>query len=123
MKKALVVDDDKFIRDQLEKLINELGHEIVIAKDGREALAAAKKGGISVLITDVYMENMDGDLLVEKVKEFDDKLPVIVMTGDESMDLERKLRSKDVLAYFVKPIEFKMMKKVLVSLMGKVETA
>lgn len=58
--KVLAVDDDVVCRLALQAMITSLGHECIVAANGREAWQALETGGIDVLISDRQMPDMDG---------------------------------------------------------------
>ncbi|MFP4466156.1 MAG: response regulator [Candidatus Goldiibacteriota bacterium] len=112
-KKILIADDDKFIRNQFEALIAELGYEPVTVNSAVKALAGIKDENIVVVITDVYMEGMKGDELLARIKEEKEEMPVLVITGDDSIETERFIREIGAFAYFVKPLEKEMIKRTI----------
>ena len=112
-KKILIGDDDKFIRNMLSKALIQDGYDVQAVKTGREAFEYASNNRIDALITDIYMENMDGRELVEMMKRLSPDVPVIVMTGDQRVELERVMRELGVFAFFSKPIEVEILKRTL----------
>lgn len=109
----LIADDDKFIRDRLSVLFQKEGYEVRAAKSGAEAVAAVEAGGINIAIIDYHMEDRTGDEVAEEIRKKAPEVPVIMMTGDESIELERHVREKGVFAYFMKPLELEMLKKIV----------
>ncbi len=109
----LVADDDKFIRDRLSVLFQKEGYSVKTAKSGAEAMAAVEEGGIDIAIIDYHMEDRTGGEVAEDIKKKAPEVPVIMMTGDESIELERHVREKGVFAYFMKPLELEMLKKIV----------
>ena len=81
--KILVVDDDKTVTDYVQMELEDCckDMEIICRNSGYEALSLIMQGDISLLLTDIAMPDMDGYELYSRVKEYDDKLPVIMMTG------------------------------------------
>jgi adenylate cyclase len=60
MAKILAVDDDKSIVNLLQMLLASKGHEVIVAMDGKEGLAAAKREKPDLIVLDVMMPEMDG---------------------------------------------------------------
>lgn len=81
MSLILVVDDHYPMRVALEELLKQMGHEVIGAKDGKEALALQRKQPADVLLTDIFMPEMDGYEVIQKFKELFPTVPVIAMTG------------------------------------------
>ena len=81
--KILVVDDEKAVTDyvkmELEDCCKEV--EIICKNSGYEALNLIMQGGVSLLLTDIAMPDMDGYELYSRAKDYNDELPIIMMTG------------------------------------------
>jgi two-component system, chemotaxis family, chemotaxis protein CheV len=75
--KVMIVDDSMVARSQIKKVLEEIGIEVVVAKDGSEALknllAWAEEGTVSdwlaMVISDIEMPKMDGYALVTAIRE------------------------------------------------------
>lgn len=79
--KILIVDDEPFVRDLLEKVLRRSGHEVVAIATADEALAALEAGRFDLVLTDVVMPGMDGFDLLRRVKNSHPNIKVIVLTG------------------------------------------
>jgi DNA-binding NtrC family response regulator len=81
--KILVVDDEipmtEFLKIELEDCCPYL--EVIPANSGYEALKRIMQGDIKLVITDIAMPDMDGYELYQRTRDYDDKIPVIMMTG------------------------------------------
>ncbi len=78
---VLVVDDERFVRDLLEKVLRRRGHAVTVAADAAEALRLVGEQRFDVMLTDVVMPGMDGFELLRRVKGLAPALKVIVLTG------------------------------------------
>jgi signal transduction histidine kinase len=80
---VLVVDDERTVRELTARMIERLGHRVLTAADGVEALerAAAHDGPLHVLLTDVVMPRMGGRELAQALRERRPELRVIFSTG------------------------------------------
>ncbi len=67
--KILIVEDDYVSRNVLEKTLQKAGYETIAAEDGLEALEVYHRTGISLIISDWMMPNMDGVTLCKKIRE------------------------------------------------------
>lgn len=79
----LIVDDNGVNRDILQRLLEPLGHTITTASNGREALNAAQRGGIDLILLDIVMPEMDGFTVLMELKS-DPQLrhvPVIMISA------------------------------------------
>ena len=81
-KTILLVEDDDLIRGSVRAAL-EGEYEVLTAKDGVEGLNRfdRHRDKIQLVITDLIMPRLGGDLLVEMVRRTDAALPVVVMTG------------------------------------------
>jgi signal transduction histidine kinase/CheY-like chemotaxis protein len=80
--RILLVEDLDVVRDAIERLLRDEGHQVVTAGDGEHALAAVRGGAeIDVVLSDVVMPRMGGVALARALAEERPKLPVILMSG------------------------------------------
>jgi two-component system, sensor histidine kinase SagS len=81
--KILIVDDDKSVTEYMQMELEDCCKDMDIGtcNSGYEALSLIMHGDISLLITDIAMPDMDGYELYSRAKEYNDKLPIIMMTG------------------------------------------
>src|SRR5262245_12193389 len=82
MQKAnlLVVDDEPAARTPLVELLKAEGYAVETAGDGFKALGRVASFAPDLVLTDFNMPGMDGIELLEKLKEHDPELPVVLMT-------------------------------------------
>jgi two-component system, NtrC family, response regulator AtoC len=83
--KALVADDDAPVRSMLSKLLTRSGHEVFEARDGLEAIAALGGRPIDLVITDLNMPRADGLQVLRYTREKHPKIPVLILTGENSI--------------------------------------
>lgn len=82
MPTILLVDDDALTALGSADLIEDLGHAVVTAHSGREALGVvAARDDIDLVVTDQAMPGMTGVALAEALRETRPDLPVILATG------------------------------------------
>lgn len=89
-KSVLVVDDHYDFLRSMEELLSLLGFRVFCARDGAGALKIMEKQPqISVILTDLFMPNMDGIELLSRLRSFERPLPpIIAVTGDLHVDAE-----------------------------------
>ncbi|MBF0205883.1 MAG: response regulator [Oligoflexia bacterium] len=87
--KVLIVDDEISIRHLLEMILSLIGLQVFEAQDGLEAYARIKEETFDFIITDMKMPKMNGDRLMEKVKNENlaPQSKFILITGCNSGDL------------------------------------
>lgn len=86
MKNALIIDDNPddrfFIRDALESE----GLGVFEAESGVVARRLLLSEPIDIVICDLFMPDQDGFETIEMIRKLDQKIPIIVMSGNESAD-------------------------------------
>src|SRR5579885_2549808 len=82
----LVVDDEPFVRNIVQRSLTDVGYHVLTASDGAEALdvSRAHMGAIDLVLSDVIMPNMPGTELAERIVEERPGIRVILMTGKGS---------------------------------------
>ena len=108
---VLVVDDSTVNRLIVSRLISALGHNVMTAEDGVQALACCEQTPPDLILMDVIMPRMDGLEATRLIRERFDKqwIPIIFLTG--------KVEQEDMLAgleaggddYLTKPVDIKLL--------------
>ena len=84
--RVLVVDDDPRQRSILAEMVGSLGHAVVTAGDGVEAMDLQAEAPADLILTDLIMPRMDGFELLRTLEARGDRTPTIVLTGFGSID-------------------------------------
>ena len=112
-KKILVVDDEDFQRDLLNKLLSKEGYEIAEAESPEAAFAIMKEEEFPVIITDLIMLDMDGVEFCQRIREKNSQSVIIALTGYADLyDLE-KLKHVGFDDYLTKPIKLNKIQPVV----------
>lgn len=77
----LVVDDEQVMLSLLEKILSQDGYSVLLAANGRKALAVIEKQHVDIVISDVNMPELDGFGLLKIVKNEYPEISMIMMTG------------------------------------------
>ncbi len=105
--KALVVDDDHFMREVLSELLTKGGYQVLLATDGDEGCRVAREQHPDVIILDVVMPRMDGIEACRTLRASSEfhLTPIILMTSRS--DIEGRVNPFQVGAddYLAKPFE------------------
>ncbi len=109
MKNILLVDDNGYF---LEGLSMSLGIylkncKILTATNGEQALEILKSVPIELIVSDLYMPNMDGYMLTKSVKEKNPDMQVFIMTGGAVAEMKKRLATLGVSRCIEKPFGFK----------------
>ena len=81
MAKILVVDDDPEIRDVVREVLELDGHQIATFDDGERALAHVNRHPVELLITDIFMPEVDGLQIIREIRRRRLKMPIVAMSG------------------------------------------
>ena len=79
--RALIVDDEPDMVENCVRILEPAGYECLTATDARRALAMLESERPDLLITDLKMPGVDGMELLQRARELDAALPVIVITA------------------------------------------
>ncbi|MDH3514637.1 MAG: response regulator [Gammaproteobacteria bacterium] len=91
MATILTVDDTASMRQMISFTLNSVGHNVLQAADGKEALKLLEGKKVDLVIADVNMPNMDGITLVKSLRENADfKFTPILMLTTESQEAKRQ---------------------------------
>jgi len=118
MKKTImIVEDYDDIRTMMKVMIELYGYDVVLARDGSEAVANAKQFHPDIILMDLSMPNMDGLTATKLIRETDELLahvPIVAITGHGKSHAKQAYESgcDKVLE---KPINFNVLKPMLQS--------
>jgi len=107
MKKVLIVDDSALVRKQLRGLIEDLGFEVDMAKNGEEAVQKAGVFDYAVITMDVNMPVMDGLTAVKKIMRRN-PTPILMVSSLTSEDAPTTMQALEhgAIDYIAKPGTF-----------------
>lgn len=113
----LVVEDDRIERMFMEEQIKDLGHGMVTAENGQQALERlyGSQGMIDVILMDRMMPVMDGLTAVRRIKQDPalHKIPIVMITGAASAKEIQEGLDSGVFYYLAKPVNEDVLKSVL----------
>ena len=105
METVLIVDDEKNYPPILSAVLEEEGFETLTAYSGEEALSVLKNSDVDLVLTDMKMPSLDGIELLERIKEKDPGLPVIMMTAHGTVEKAVEAMQKGAYNYILKPFD------------------
>jgi DNA-binding response OmpR family regulator len=111
MKRILVVDDEEGIRQLYKEELEEEGYEVELAERGEEALEKISKAKPDLVILDLRMPGMGGLEVLERIREQDKDLPVIICTAYGEYKSDLTTWASD--AYIVKSADLTELKGVI----------
>ena len=114
--RVLVVDDNAMSRTVLEHRVKRLGHSVVIANSGLEAIIALDREPVDLVLLDIVMAEMDGREVLARVKadeRFAD-LPIVMVSGLETQDVVTECLEAGACDYLYKPVNVDDLKMTLI---------
>jgi two-component system response regulator HydG len=104
--KILIVDDDTAHLSMLETVLKSLGHLIDTATDGEDAISGVKQTPYDLVLMDVRMANIGGMEALQRIKEFNPAIPIIIMTAYSSVNKAVEAMKLGAYDYLTKPLNF-----------------
>lgn len=101
--KILVADDESLIRLGLKAMLTQLGHEVLLAVNGREALELVRTARPDLALLDINMPLTDG-LEAAKVIARKQPMPIIILTAYSEQDTIERAAQLPIQGYLVKPV-------------------
>jgi two-component system cell cycle sensor histidine kinase/response regulator CckA len=107
----LLVEDEESVRGIAAHLLSTLGHEVIEACDGEQALELiqANEGRIELLISDVVMPGMDGPALLRAARPYLSQTRVIFISGYAERDLAKTLEEERSISFLPKPFTLRQL--------------
>jgi two-component system response regulator PilR (NtrC family) len=99
----LVVDDEQDVRETLEKVLKSMDYVPFTAGGGKEALEIIRNNKIDVVLSDLYMPEMDGIELLKKVRSFDKNIVFMMITAHPTIETAVEAIKKGAYDYLTKP--------------------
>ncbi len=103
MANILIVDDEKSIRKTLTEILSFEGYKVDEAADGAEGFRLLREKAYDVVLCDIKMPKMDGMEFLEKSRELNSDLPVVMVSGHGNIDTAVEAVKKGAFDYISKP--------------------
>jgi response regulator RpfG family c-di-GMP phosphodiesterase len=112
---ALYVEDEVAIRDAISTLLTPLFKELIIGENGAEGLELYTKNqdAIDVIITDINMPKMNGLDMLDKIKEINQFVPMLITTAHNDTSFLHRAIDVGVTGYINKPIDIRKLLEVI----------
>lgn len=100
----LITDDEKSIRNALKEILEFENYRVVEAENGEKAIEIIKcDNSIDLVLLDIKMQGMDGMETLDKVKESEPELPVIMISGHGTIKVAVEATKKGAFDFLEKP--------------------
>ena len=103
MSNILIVDDEKAIRKTLGEILSYEGYKMDEAGDGEEALKRFREKSYDVVLCDIKMPKMDGIEFLERAREINPDVPIIMISGHGTIETAVEAVKKGAYDYISKP--------------------
>ncbi|AXY73826.1 sigma-54-dependent Fis family transcriptional regulator [Paraflavitalea soli] len=103
MSNILIIDDEKAIRKTLSEILSYEGYKIDEAGDGEEGLKRFKEKSYDVVLCDIKMPKLDGIEFLDKAREANPDVPVIMISGHGTIETAVEAVKKGAYDYISKP--------------------
>ena len=103
----LVVDDDHDVREYLRDFLTSEGYGVMVLDDPTGVVDELKRGDYHVVVLDLMMPKLSGIDLLTRIREVDDDVAVVILSGFPSLEMAASSIEHDVSAYIRKPFAVK----------------
>jgi len=111
--KILVVDDEDFHRELMQKLLFKLGYDVAVVDSAEAAFSHLEREKVSIIITDLIMLEMDGVEFCRKIRETDHKTIVIALSGHTDLYDADKLKEVGFDNHLTKPFKIEAIQEAI----------
>ena len=120
MQTILIIDDDRDMCLLLKRFLTRHGYEVLEAYNGKKALELLETTEPSLVMCDFRLEDMEGNVLLGKIKERYPHLPVIIITGYSDIKIAVEVMKMGAYDYITKPL---FPDEILVTIKQALETS
>lgn len=103
--RALIIDDEKSIGESLAGVIEDEGWVASAVLDGSRGLIECKLNTPDIVFLDIWMPVMDGITVLQRIKEMNPEIPVVIMSGHATIDTAVKATRLGAFEVLEKPLE------------------
>jgi len=118
---VLLVDDEEMILDAVEEMLKHLRYEVLLAKDGQEALRLYKKNQdkVDLVLLDMVMPIMGGGKTFDRMKEINSDVKVLLSSGYSIEGEAKEILKRGCDAFIQKPFKPEQLSQKIVEILGK----
>jgi CheY-like chemotaxis protein len=116
--KVLIADDDRLVRTIVSDLLLELGHRVVAAENGLEAVALCAREAPDVVVLDLLMPRLSGLDALHQMREAGCAAPAILLTAISDGSFRGMEGAEAILVHLEKPVTRRGLERALAKAMG-----
>ena len=119
----LLADDEETIRITLQKILEFLGYNVILTKNGAEAVSVFRnqRDSIDIVILDMTMPVMDGKEAFKNIREIDKEKKVIILTGFINEQTLNLMKSIGDFSLVKKPFQKEELSLILSNMIGETQ--
>ncbi len=111
--KVLIVDDERGIRESLAGVVEDEGWESLAVENGEKALIEYRISSPDLVFLDIWMPGIDGITVLQRLREVNSKLPVVIMSGHATIETAVKATRLGAFDVLEKPLELQKIVSLL----------
>ena len=116
----LVVEDDQALAEALHDTLTTAGYNVISADNGRMALAELETNDINLIVSDINMPQMSGDVLLKRAKAAYPDIPFVLMTAYGTIEQAVDAMRDGAVDYMVKPFEAEVLINMVSRYIGEI---
>ena len=109
----LVADDEKGICNLVKNILSSEGYKVSTASTGKEAVNICRKKKTHLVLLDMAIPDTNGESILKKIKEMDQNIIVIILTGYGEANVMIKLMKTGAYGYIEKPFDIAYVKHIV----------
>jgi DNA-binding NtrC family response regulator len=122
-RRVLIADDEESVRELLavffDKTYAGRGYVVETVADGAAAIDAVRRAAFALVLLDIEMPGIDGVTAFREIRHLQPRVPVIMVTGNESRRTASELTALGVFSYMPKPIRLTYLEHIVSSLFDR----
>jgi len=111
--KVLIVEDEEHARTGLTELVESWGYRASSASNGVEGLEKVVQWSPAIVVTDLKMPRMDGMMLLNRISEMPERIAVVMLTAQGSIESAVEAMRLGAFDYLPKPVDPARLKQIL----------
>ncbi len=113
MNRILIIDDEAFIRENLQRILEKEGYHIILSATGNEGIEITKNEDIDLVLLDLNLPDLNGIEVLKRIKQELPSLLVIVITGYATVDSAVEALKLGAYDYIKKPFKADAIKLIV----------
>ena len=113
MAKILIIDDSRFARNSLARILEQDDHSVEQAGDGKQGIESIVRKSPDLVIADLLMPEMDGFEMLGALKDMESSPPVIIVTADIQDSTRSRCMESGAFKVLEKPVKPSLLREAI----------